>query len=76
MLFFSNSEPKLAEEFALLEVAYTVARLVQVFPDIKVPGNEPMVGVGEERQTLTLVVACADGCRVVLGQDTPTTSSE
>lgn len=54
------------EEFALLEVAYTVARLVQIFPTIHVTPAEAAVEVGQEKQTLTLVVASAEGCVVSL----------
>ncbi|KHN98863.1 Cytochrome P450 [Metarhizium album ARSEF 1941] len=63
-----NGGPRLClgQEFALLEVAYTVARLVQVFPKIKLPPGEPAVKVGQEKQILTLVVASAEGCRVSL----------
>ncbi|KFA81731.1 hypothetical protein S40288_05998 [Stachybotrys chartarum IBT 40288] len=66
-----NGGPRtcLGQEFALLEVAYTVARLIQIYPRIQVPNGESDVTVGEERQTLTLVVACADGCRVSLGKE-------
>lgn len=55
-----------AEEFALLEVAYTVSRVVQVFPRIEVPPGEARVDAGQEKQTLTLVVASAEGCVVLL----------
>ena len=61
-----NGGPRvcLGQEFALLEAGYTVARLVQRFPFIDVPAGDPNVGVGEEKQVLTLVVASGDGCRV------------
>lgn len=49
-----------------MEISYTVCRLLQVFPRLTVPQSEPHVGVGKERQTLTLVVACADGCRLTM----------
>lgn len=54
------------EEFAELEIYYTVARVVQVFPKIQVPSTEPDVAVGDETQNLTLVVSCAEGCVVSL----------
>ncbi|KAK3182172.1 hypothetical protein K4F52_006541 [Lecanicillium sp. MT-2017a] len=64
-----NGGPRLClgpEEFGLLEVAYTVARLVQIFPTITVSPTEAAVKVGQEKQTLTLVVASAEGCVVSL----------
>ncbi|KAI0571343.1 N-alkane-inducible cytochrome P450 [Pyrenophora tritici-repentis] len=61
-----NGGPRvcLGQEFALLEVGYTVARLVQKFPFLTVPQNEPTVAAGKENQVLTLVIASGDGCRV------------
>ena len=63
-----NGGPRvcLGQDFALLEAGYTVARIVQRFPYIKVPEGEEIVEVGKEKQTLTLVVAPGDGCRVQL----------
>lgn len=52
------------EDFTLLEIYYTVVRLIQVFSNITVPADEPLVEVGKVRQIPTLVVSCADGCRV------------
>lgn len=54
------------EEFAMLEVSYAVARLIQVYPYVELPDTEPRLKVGTERQRLTLVVASDDGCRVRL----------
>ncbi|KAF7447811.1 CypX Cytochrome P450 [Pyrenophora tritici-repentis] len=61
-----NGGPRvcLGQEFALLEAGYTVARLVQKFPFLTVPHDDPVVATGKEKQVLTLVVASGDGCRV------------
>ncbi|EUC50116.1 hypothetical protein COCMIDRAFT_1291 [Bipolaris oryzae ATCC 44560] len=61
-----NGGPRvcLGQEFALLEAGYTVARLVQKFPFLTVPQDEPIVATGKEKQVLTLVVASGDGCRI------------
>lgn len=56
----------MAEDFALMEVAYAVARIVQAFPEIEVPSPEPDVGIGMEKQLLTLIVGSAEGCVVLL----------
>ncbi|KAK4220949.1 cytochrome P450 alkane hydroxylase [Podospora fimiseda] len=63
-----NGGPRLClgQEFTLLEVSYTVARMVQVFSKIEVPPGEVLVAVGEEKQNLTLVVSSADGCWVLM----------
>jgi cytochrome P450 len=61
-----NGGPRqcLGEDFALMEVSYTVVRLLQTFPVISLPMGEPVEPVGSEKQRLTLVLSSADGCRV------------
>ena len=63
-----NGGPRLClgQDFAMLEASYTVARIVQRFPFITVPDGDSDVEVGKEKQTLTLVVACGEGCRLQL----------
>ncbi|KAI0544108.1 cytochrome P450 [Xylaria curta] len=65
-----NGGPRvcLGMDFAILEASYTVVRLVQAFPQITVPRTEPRVEVGDERQNLTLVVSCAEGCVVSMSR--------
>ena len=56
----------LGRDFAMMEVAYTVVRLLQAF-DIELPELEdenPGLPLGRERQRLTLVLSMADGCYV------------
>lgn len=66
-----NGGPRqcLGEDFAMMEIAYTVIRLLQTFPSIKLPQGETIEPVGTEKQTLTLVLSSADGCRVELDSD-------
>lgn len=62
-----NGGPRvcLGQEFALLEVGYTIMRLLQTFEVIEqVEGCRMQKGVGDERQVLTLVVSCGEGCVV------------
>lgn len=63
-----NGGPRqcLGEDFALMEVSYTLVRLLQAFPVIKPPEGEVVEPVGAERQRLTLVLSSADGCRVAV----------
>jgi cytochrome P450 len=66
-----NGGPRvcLGQDFAMMEVAYTIARILQCFPRIDVCAEERktgVVGVGEEKQNLTLVVSSAEGCKVEL----------
>lgn len=64
--FGAGSRSCLGREFAMLETTYMIARTIQRFPFITVPDGETM-GIGEEKQLLTLVVTCAEGCRLRLG---------
>lgn len=54
----------LGQDFALMEVSYTVVRLLQKFSAIELPEGEAVEPLGSERHTLTLVLSSADGCRV------------
>ena len=54
------------EEFALLEASYTVIRLLQTFEKVERPADEPSL----QSHTLTLVVASANGCKVILHDKT------
>ncbi|KAL3475350.1 n-alkane-inducible cytochrome P450 [Aspergillus californicus] len=58
-----NGGPRvcLGQDFALLEAGYTIVRLLQTFETIE-KGTGFEKAVGEERQILTLVVSCGDGC--------------
>ena len=63
-----NGGPRacLGQDFALMEVSYTIVRLLQAFATIRLPSGETNEPVGTERQRLTLVLSSADGCRVEL----------
>ena len=63
-----NGGPRacLGQDFALMEVSYTIVRLLQAFATIRLPSGEKNEPVGTERQRLTLVLSSADGCRVEL----------
>jgi cytochrome P450 len=54
----------LGQDFALMEVSYTIVRLLQAFPVMSLPAGEKNEPIGTERQRLTLVLSSADGCRV------------
>jgi cytochrome P450 len=58
----------LGEDFALMEVSYTVVRLLQASSLIALPAGENVEPVGQEKQRLTLVLSSADGCRVKIRQ--------
>ncbi|OQD80985.1 hypothetical protein PENANT_c030G04537 [Penicillium antarcticum] len=55
----------LGQQFAELEAAYTVVRLLQKFETIEMTEDKPFnMPVGQEKQVLTLVVSSGDGCWV------------
>jgi cytochrome P450 len=54
----------LGENFAQMEISYTIVRILQSFSQIILPKGEPNDPVGSERQRLTLVLSSAEGCRV------------
>ncbi|KAM7188502.1 cytochrome P450 52A13 [Naviculisporaceae sp. PSN 640] len=62
--FIGGPRRCLGEDFALMEISYTIVRLLQAFPVIELPEGEPNEPIGTERHKLTLVLSCADGCRV------------
>ena len=67
-----NGGPRacLGRDFALMEISYTIVRLLQAFPSISLPANESNETPGTERQRLTLVLQSADGCKVDLTRAT------
>ena len=61
-----NGGPRqcLGEDFAMMEVSYTVVRLLQNFTVMSLPKGTHSEPVGSEKQRLTLVLSSADGCWV------------
>lgn len=53
-------------DLALTEAAYTVVRIIQRFPTIKLPEDEVVELLGVEKQTMTLVMSLTEGCRIRL----------
>ena len=46
--------------------SYGIARVIQTFPNLKLPLGEKWEDLGAERQHLTIVLSNADGCKVLL----------
>ena len=58
----------LGEDFALMEVSYTIIRLLNAFPVIRLPTGEVSEPIGSEKQALTLVLSSVYGCRANLSK--------
>lgn len=54
-------------DFALVEAAYSIVRIIQTFPIIRLPEGETVELAGVEKQKTTLVMSIAEGCKVELG---------
>jgi cytochrome P450 len=63
-----NTGPRvcLGKDLALMEASYGIVRVIQAFPSIRLSPNQPREEPDGERQALTLVLASADGCKVLL----------
>ncbi|KAI9795453.1 MAG: hypothetical protein M1835_005787 [Candelina submexicana] len=56
----------ITEEFALMEASCGIVRIIQKFPKLKLPPEIPQEPTGLEKQSLTIVVSSAEGCKVLL----------
>ena len=54
-------------DFALTEAAYAIVRIFQRYPSIALPDGEKVELLGVEKQSMTLVLQIADGCKVQFG---------
>lgn len=62
--FHGGPRQCLGEDFALMEISYTVVRLLLVTSEIALPEHDKAEPIGTEKQRLTLVLMPADGCKV------------
>ncbi|KAI1483643.1 cytochrome P450 monooxygenase [Daldinia eschscholtzii] len=58
----------LGMDFSLTGGAYTIVRILQRFPSIRLPVSERIQVSGKEKQIATLSLKPADGCKVDLGK--------
>ncbi|KAI8961471.1 cytochrome P450 monooxygenase [Daldinia sp. FL1419] len=59
----------LGMDFSLTGGAYTIVRILQRFPSIKLPAGERIQVSGKEKQLTTISLKPADGCKVDLGKE-------
>ncbi|OCK99714.1 cytochrome P450 [Cenococcum geophilum 1.58] len=66
MPFHGGPRICLGKDFALTEASYGIVRILQTFPNLRLAPDLPKESTGKEKQTLTIVVASAEGCKVLL----------
>ncbi|KAF2096846.1 cytochrome P450 [Rhizodiscina lignyota] len=66
MPFHGGPRICLGKDFALMEASYGIIKILQTFPNLRLPPGIQKEATGQERQNLTIVVASADGCKVLL----------
>ena len=62
----THSTDNCAEGFALTEAAYAITRMIHTYLNIRLPPKITPELVGQEKQTLTIVVCSAEGCKALL----------
>ncbi|KAG7008903.1 hypothetical protein G7Y79_00004g014870 [Physcia stellaris] len=66
MPFHGGPRLCLGKDFALTEASCAIVKILQTFPNLKLPEGLPTEKIGQERQSLGILVTSADGCKVVL----------
>ncbi|KAF8853501.1 cytochrome P450 [Acephala macrosclerotiorum] len=66
MPFLHGHRTCLGKDFALSEASYSIVRLLQAYPNLKLPPGTVVEPTGQEKQVLTLVVSSLERCKVVL----------
>ena len=66
--YWSSLRPtnQFLEDFALTEASYGIVRILQTYPNLRLAPDCPNEPSGQEKQTITFVVASAEGCKVLL----------
>ncbi|RDW82928.1 hypothetical protein BP5796_04419 [Coleophoma crateriformis] len=66
MPFHGGPRLCLGKDFALSEASYAIIKIVQQFPKLRLPSGLEKEKTGQEKQSLTIVVTSAEGCKVSL----------
>ena len=64
--FRAHRTDKSTEDFALMEASCAIVKILQTFPNIRLPDGFPTETIGQERQSLGILVTSAEGCKAVL----------
>lgn len=66
MPFHGGPRICLGKDFALMEASCALIRIIQTFPNLRLPPDHPQEPTGLEKQLLTIVISSAEGCKVLL----------
>ena len=64
--FVALTDYNFLEDFALLEAAYVLVRLIQRFPYFNVPNGDSGSAIGDEKQIYTILMSSGEGCWVTM----------
>jgi cytochrome P450 len=56
----------LGKDYAIMESSYAIIRILQRYPNIRLPPGVPNLEVGAEKQNLSIVLTSAEGTQVLL----------
>ncbi|KAL8757102.1 MAG: hypothetical protein Q9199_002464 [Rusavskia elegans] len=66
MPFHGGPRLCLGKDFALMEASCVIVRVLQTFPNLRLPDNALIEPTGQEQQSLGILITSAEGCKVVL----------
>ncbi|KAL8731009.1 MAG: hypothetical protein Q9166_003660 [cf. Caloplaca sp. 2 TL-2023] len=62
MPFHGGPRLCLGKDFALMEASCVIVKILQTFPNLRLPDNHPVEPTGQETQTLGILITSAEGC--------------
>jgi hypothetical protein len=55
----------IAEDFELSAASYAIVKIIQTFPNLRLPPQIEKEKIGQEKVNFTIVVTSAEGCKVL-----------
>ncbi|KAI4260209.1 MAG: hypothetical protein L6R42_004163 [Xanthoria sp. 1 TBL-2021] len=66
MPFHGGPRLCLGKDFALMEASCVIVRILQTFPNLRLPDDALIEPTGQEQQSLGILITSAEGCKIVL----------